>query len=343
VTASFLSIALLPFTFVGSALRLPQAMPEIIGSSQVKGDNTDKILISSKLADRCKKQPCFGYYDYDRTLKNANVHSDIGHHFISWGKKDSAKLGEALRQDRLSDRQSMITLEPWPWAVLSISPPGNYQQREAHANKDLLKDIAKGKYDKELIASLGKISEQKNRIVYLRLMHEMDLEGQYPWSPSDPKEFINAYRHVVELSRYLKVSNIRWVWSPSGNLRSFFFWPGRDYVDYVGMSLYATPEWNGGFAAKGANLSLSQLLASKYWLSIYQKPIILAEVGINAPSDEKVSWLKEAQKDLRYFPAVVAWVYFNQQQPPIVDLGIGLPDWGLKDAEAKRLKSILDK
>ena len=331
----------LALAITGGVLRLDQSLPAILGTLRpiALGRHVGFPLREGS----CHSRPCFGYHDHDGTLRQQAVPSDIGHHFIPWGDRHLDRLRAALEADRARGIQSLITLEPWPWALLELGDPTTYAERERQANRSLLAEISAGRHDRDLLVSLRQIAEAgRDHPVLVRLMHEMEITGQYPWSPADPKAFIAAYRHTVALSRRHNLSGIRWVWSPAGAEKAAAFWPGGDMVDFVGVSIYATPEWNGGLVPEGHNLSLDRLLKSKYWVRRYGKPILLTEVGINGPADEKRAWFREAITALPYFPEVVGWVYFNQRQPPIVQLPFGLPNWGLSPQEAADLRKALE-
>ncbi|MEB3362356.1 MAG: glycosyltransferase family 2 protein [Synechococcaceae cyanobacterium] len=340
VKGSLLFVAALSLAITGFALRLGQTVPEILGPLRTLA--VAKGLLEPLSQGTCRFRPCFGYYDHDGTLNRQAVPSDLAHHFIPWGPRYADRLRTVLDDDRAKGVQSLITLEPWPWAVMELGDPHTYKQRERQANRALLVGISTGRHDRDLLASLRVIAGSGDRPVLVRLMHEMEIAGQYPWSPADARAFIAAYRHVVALARRHDLLSLRWVWSPAGFQRAARFWPGADVVDVVGLSLYATPEWNSGLVPKGRNLSLDRLLKARYWVRRYAKPILLAEVGINAPAAEKRAWFRQALHDLPYFPEVVGWVYFNQRQPPIVPLPIGLPNWGLSLEEAADLRQALE-
>ena len=340
VKGTSIFVIALSLAIAGLAMRLGQALPEILGPLRPLAVAWN--LVTPLSQNSCRFRPCFGYYDYDGTLTRQAVPSDIGHHFIPWGARHTKHLREVLEEDRSRGLQSVITLEPWPWAVLELGDPQTYKHRERQANRTLLADISAGKHDRDLLVSLRMIAGWGDRLVLVRLMHEMEITGQYPWSPADARAFIAAYRHVVRLARHQGFNNLRWVWSPAGFQRAAAFWPGADVVDVVGLSLYATPEWNGALVPNGHNLSLDRLLKDRYWVRRYGKPILLAEVGIQGPSQAKRAWFRQALHDLPYFPEVVGWIYFNQRQPPIVPLPFGLPNWGLSDAEAADLRQSLE-
>ncbi|MFM7326506.1 MAG: glycoside hydrolase family 26 protein, partial [Nodosilinea sp.] len=159
----------------------------------------------------------------------------------------------------------------------------------------------------------GAVSPQP---LLLRFAHEMEMVGRYPWAVPEAEAYIAAYRHVVDLARTMGVRNIQWVWSPAGNAEARAYWPGAEYVDYVGLSIYATPEWTWGLAPPGELLSFAELISHKYWVAeAYHRPVLLTEVGVNAVPAAKQQWLEEAVRVFNDFPAIRAWVYFNQVQP----------------------------
>ena len=289
----------------------------------------------------CQPSPCFGYHDHTGSLVRQNVPADIVLSFIPWGEGYKADIVAFVTQAEISNSVPVLTLELWPWAIMDLEPKTTYLERETKANKALLRAISNGTYDDFILNSLKAASDSSKSTVIIRPMHEMESTKQYPWYTDDPNLYISAFRHIVSLSRRERLDNLRWMWSPVGFAHASSYWPGEDVVDYVGLSIYATPEWNGGLASKTSNLSMDTLLKSRYWVRKYSKPIIIAEAGVNDNSADRIQWLKQAFSDLKYYPEVVGWVYFNQQQPPVITLDFGLPDWALSDAEAWQLKKLV--
>jgi hypothetical protein len=84
--------------------------------------------------------------------------------------------------------------------------------------------------------------KQRKTAVFLRIGYEFDLlTGQY----GPPPVYIAAYRHVVERLRARGVENVAFVWHSAGLFLPVDgvipisqFYPGREYVDYFGISYW---------------------------------------------------------------------------------------------------------
>jgi beta-mannanase len=265
-----------------------------------------------------------GVYDPGRVF-NAGLSTQpaaiaLEHHFVPWRLDNANELIQALDQAQAHQRIPLITLESWPW---------NWQGMTAAT---LLQDIAVGRYDQTIERCLKVMQARSPEKILLRWGHEMEIVGQYPWSVSDSAAYIAAYRHWVDKATQLGVNNLIWVWSPAGNNNAVNYWPGDDVVDVVGVSIYATPEWHPD--RKAELPSFQRLMRQKESVfSRWHKPVIVAEVGVNADATTQQVWLTQAISQLKQFPQVIGWVYFNQIQPEIVPLEIQRPDWSL-DAQS---------
>ncbi len=311
---------------VACGLRLPTGIQTITSDSLLTSFSPRNSLVSQHHLNSLEQSyPIFGVYDPPGDFAHF-PEVKIDHYFVTWRLDNADELRAALAKAKQNQRLPLITLEPWPW---------NWQGMN---NETLLTDITTGKYDPTIKRILQVLKQASPQPILLRFAHEMEMVGQYPWSKTDAQSYIAAYRHVVDLARELPMNNLFWVWSPAGNPEAKAYWPGANYVDYVGISIYATPEWTWEMASPGKNLSLADLISMKYWVAEeYQKPMILTEVGVNAPSLTKQQWLKESVTAFTKFPAIKAWVYFNQVQPNIVPLEIGQPHWELNSGEITHL------
>ncbi|MEM9894906.1 MAG: glycosyl hydrolase [Bacteroidota bacterium] len=100
------------------------------------------------------------------------------------------------------------------------------------------KNTAGGNYDK-VIKKYSKWAKSIDRPIYLRVGYEFD----GPHNELEPEEYVAAYRHVVDEIRSHGVENIAFVWHSylfepyQGNALADYY-PGDDYVDWVGISLF---------------------------------------------------------------------------------------------------------
>jgi cellulose synthase (UDP-forming) len=277
-------------------------------------------ILSSTLPQ--PSQALLGAYDPGHLFRDPSV--VLEHHFVTWRPDNARELTAALQQARTNHRVPMITLEPWPW---------NYYGME---RSTLLPDIIAGRYNETLDRVLQTMQAVRPQQVILRWAHEMEIVGQYPWSVQEPKLYVAAYRYIHQRAKQLGVNNLIWLWSPAGNRNAVDYWPGEDVVDWVGISIYATPEWNPD--GSGELPSFQRLMYQKYDLvRKWHKPTIVAEVGVNATPAQQQQWLSQAIHQLSQFPQLIGWIYFNQIQPEIVPLPIGQPNWSLQSEQVDYL------
>jgi len=308
---------------VACLLRLPTGVKAVAPDlhlilSQVTSTLERPVNLSTVLN---QSYPALGVYDPAGDFAQTSQ-IKIDHHFVTWRLDNADELVAALSEAKQKNRFPMITLEPWPWEWNGMT------------RASLLSDISAGKYDGTIERIMEVLKKESPQKVLFRFAHEMEIVNQYPWSKADAEGYVAAYRHVVDLARQRQVKNLLLVWSPAGFPNAREYWPGEDYVDYIGLSIYATPEWNGGIAPSGQNLSFEQLMSAKYWFAQeYRKPLIVAEAGVNGTPQQKQEWLANIINVLPSFPKVKAFIYFNQVQPDIVPLEIGQPDWSLSDEQ----------
>ena len=106
-------------------------------------------------------------------------------------------------------------------------------------------NVAAGMYNNNIDYLLNKLG-QYNRPVYLRWAYEVD----GPWNGHNQADLITSFRHVHQRIRDLGYNDrIALVWqvasycpSQPGLLNSW--WPGDDYVDWVGLSYFSPQDCN---------------------------------------------------------------------------------------------------
>ncbi len=190
---------------------------------------------------------------------------------------------------------------------------------------DQLDAINAGELDQQ-IQKLGKWIQATNRPMYLRIGYEFD----GPWNHYEPTAYVQAYRRIAEQLREMNVSNLVLVWSSSASpcfakhpVEAWY--PGDDYVDWVGISLFR--QFHGSLGteedltrlcefAKGKNLPIGIVESTPYgskggipdsmWNDWFQKTEALIErydirmwSYINANWDAQKQWQGQGWGDCR--------------------------------------------
>ncbi len=175
---------------------------------------------------------------------------------------------------------------------------------------------------------------------FLRIMHEMNGSWGYPWQETQNGnqrgEFVQAWRHIVDIFRQVGVGNASYVWCPNIDYPSTTnpsfasLYPGDDYVDWTCLDGY---NWGSNRSSGWQsfdtvfNYSYNEIL--KFAAS---KPMMIGEFGSveqGAPAGEsKASWFTDALSTQvpRNYPQVRAIVYYNRQADGV--------DWRIETSPA---------
>ncbi|WP_299434448.1 glycosyl hydrolase [uncultured Aquimarina sp.] len=141
-------------------------------------------------------------------------------------------------------------------------------QGEDHPNG--LTEIINGQHNDELDKFSAFAKRNAPRPIYLRIGYEFD----GPWNNYDANKYKAAYKYIVDYLNQKQVTNVAYVWqsatwgeTPANGIDNYY--PGDQYVDYVGLSFFF---FDANF--NGNNLD--------YILSFARnnnKPIMMAEVS----------------------------------------------------------------
>lgn len=110
--------------------------------------------------------------------------------------------------------------------------------------------IAAGRYDAYLRSYAAAVRAFHHRVI-LSFAHEMNATW-YGWGfgHTSPSVFVAAWRHVVTVFRTAGARNVTWLWtvnvidSHAGIPSPARWWPGRSYVNWVGIDgYYFQPSW----------------------------------------------------------------------------------------------------
>ncbi len=204
-------------------------------------------------------------------------------------------------------------------------------------NIEMFKAIAEGEYDEYIIENLTWLQSTVPDTVYLRFAAEVNCWGIITTYADDGRleEFIAqykaAFRHIAEM-RDLYAPKAAMVYSVTEVSNIYVdhttFYPGDDFVDYVGVSCYgnksskATWEWGSYTDAFNAIGNYENPIAKlKRIVDDFgdRKPILVTECGFCYESTKSEQTVEHAAKMLKYFytyvnmvfPEVKGVFYFN--------------------------------
>src|SRR5215218_7017581 len=230
----------------------------------------------------------------DSFTEATGVSPSVAMYFTDFGGGvDSAAL------KRLSDagRLPMMTWEPWNHTTPSANPYS-------------LPAIAAGEFDAYLSAQ-GKALAAVGAPVAVRFGHEMN-GSWYPWGQgvdgNTAEDYVAAYRHVHDVIAAAGASNVVWVWSPitvisRPDVPLAPLYPGDDYVDWVGLSVYFSASISTYAADVPPTLRQLDQFASA-------KPIYVAETSV-LPGPNRPAMIRDLITGLLTIPNLVGLTWFN--------------------------------
>ncbi|WIE76970.1 glycosyl hydrolase [Curtobacterium sp. MCSS17_007] len=291
-------------------------------------------------------QSPFNWAEYDRVSQEVGRATNMVGYFQGFDQDFNAG---AVQRSWANGRLPMMTWETVP------AKTGNDQPYvEGYTNQD----IVSGKFD-DYLASYARALKANGMPVVIRLDHEMN--GQwYNWSEGSkqqnaPGSYVAMWQHVHDVFQANGANDyVIWNWSPSridklGNpkyqtldyMRQYY--PGADYVDWVGMSGYyrtATeqPTFQNTFGATLAQLR--QVAPGKH---VLLNEIGATETGGSVSDSQKSQWI-DSLFDALADPAnrdVIGFAYFSQVATTIVDGTRTTNDWRL-DSRADSLATFAE-
>jgi mannan endo-1,4-beta-mannosidase len=138
--------------------------------------------------------------------------------------------------------------------------------------------IAEGQYDSYLRAFAGQVKAFGHPVV-VSFGHEMN-GYWYSWGHgyTQPATFIKAWQHVVTVFRAAGAANVKWLWTVNvvdgtqGIPNPQPWWPGRSYVDWVGIDGYYQSTSQGFGQVFGPTIVDVRTLSTSV-------PILISETG----------------------------------------------------------------
>ncbi len=253
--------------------------------------------------------------DVHRTFSDAKDVA-IEHIFISWLYPDLTSDGSSVaeRFDYSQERNR--------WLMVTVEPVSDGREP---VSGDLLKQIGDGAYDENITAVCKKLGGL-NAPIFIRWGHEMDSpNNRYPWSHGSPDDYISAYRHFVTTCREW-IRNGYYIWSPLGVAGFADYWPGKKYVDYVGLIVFGTTQID--ILTLGQPRSFTEVFTPLYERVIaFDLPVMIAELGVEGEPAYQDAWLRGLFRNAKQFPLLKTAVYFNAKDVVKWAEELDIPDW----------------
>jgi endoglucanase len=241
----------------------------------------------------------------------------IEHVFLPWEDLFLPSLADADAYAAARGRAVLVTLEPWTWTV-----------SERNNAQTLREGIAAGTYDGNVTA-VCEVLNTFTSPVTLRWGHEMeDDDGQFIWAGWRPEDYVSSYRRVIDVCR-AAAPNINVMWSPLGDEGLEAYYPGSDYVDLVGLSVFGLQGYDQ--LNYGRDRSFTDILAPRYARAAqFGKPVVVAELAYSGDAEYVDAWENSVRQARPEFPNLVGVVYFNQREVYPWPDNFGFPDWRLE-------------
>ena len=259
----------------------------------------------------------FGVYDPDGDF-SMERDVTVEHLFLPWEDVYLPSLNDADAYALERNRALLVTVEPWTWS-----------RSERNTARYLKNGIFSGAYDGNMHAICEVLGTLKSPVT-LRFMHEMDDKtGQFIWSGWQPEEFVQAYRRMVGLCKD-DAPNINLMWSPLGNEDMAKYYPGDEFADLVGLTVFGLQAWDQ--AKHGHDRTFDEIFEPRYERAAeFGKPVVVAELGYVGQAPYVDTWKNDVRADKPEYPSLVGVVYFNFPEVYPWPEGFGMPDWRVKN------------
>lgn len=303
ITLSFVGVLLSGVAY--SANNSPLGIPDVTSTTADQPSDKRPIITPASIG--------FGAYDPHGDFGD-DKSSKIEHLFLPWEDVELSSLAQADDYAFQRGRTLLITIEPWSW-----SPDWRI------SSSQLLQSILNGERDSYMANVCSEAAKLKSPLI-IRWGQEMDeTDNQFSWSHWKPEEYVKAYQKMVTVCKeHLKGAN--YMWSPKGNDGLRAFYPGDNYVDIVGLSIFGYQKFDK--ATTGKDQTFSERLTPAYnRVKDFGKPIWVAELGYDGDRSYVRNWAENVTKPHPEFPELKTIIYFNDREVYPWPKGFGLPEW----------------
>jgi hypothetical protein len=259
----------------------------------------------------------------EKESRSLSAKFDIVSIYQAWGPQSLSEFPLPLLQKiRKAGSVPMITWEPY-----AHNFPEFKNDKGLAADWKIFEAIIGGRFDKYITEYANRIREFGEPVM-IRFAHEMD-NPSYPWSfyggGNTPEEFVLAHQYVVKFFQKLGAANVTWVWNPWEEDDLEKYYPGDDFVDWIGVT-----NLNYGLAnSNGKWVSFEDLYKPFHdKLLKYQKPVMLSEFGCTDFGGNRSAWIKDAfEKISSTYTEIRSVVFFYSDE----DKNWGATKWRPKN------------
>lgn len=207
---------------------------------------------------------------------------------IPWGEGEKNELDTA----RISGIFQTGALPLVVWKPRQKDSAGSFFK-----GAQVMQQIIKGNYDEPIISFARQLAALR-RPVFLRLGDAVADSRPILFTPSacSPQEYIAAWQHMHSLFDNAGAGNIIWIWNPWTPAAVLDFFPGKNYVDWLGInlncdSLLPAQKSLHSFDTLYRPYHQASLLAGKGGM-----PVMLTQ--IKAPGNNGTAWWSEVWKTI---------------------------------------------
>ena len=306
-------------TVAGGVLSLMSVTPFIAGATLWPAYAEDTVMKATLTDKRPVLHPNatkFGAYDpYGDFGTQTGVETEAL--FLPWEDVDLTTLSVADEYALQRKRKLLITIEPWSW-----------NEDSRLSSDDLRRKMLAGDYDANIKAISDVVKTLKSPVI-IRWAQEMeDKSGRFSWSNWPPQDYIKAYRKVAEQFRK-DTPTVQIMWSPKGSEGLEKYYPGDNYVDLVGLSVFGLQEYD--LRAYGAPKTFTETLKPGYErVRPFNKPIWVAELGYAGDANYMQPWIQTVTARDAQFPDLKEVVYFNDRDVIAWPFELGRPNWRVR-------------
>jgi mannan endo-1,4-beta-mannosidase len=208
-----------------------------------------------------------------------------GHVFVGVAVNGGIAAGVRSFRRTTGARIAMVEIytrfgAPFPWRTLRrVTATGATPLMQWNPRGSSLPRITTGRYDSYLRHYATSVKRLGHRVV-LSFGHEMNgTWNSWGAGHARPSRFVAAWRRIHNIFRRAGVRNVAWSWDPSHvGEPPRPWWPGRRYVDKIGIDGYQRP------GDTFAHIFADRLASIRHFTS---KPVYIAETSV-APGRHQV-------------------------------------------------------